>query len=383
MYTKILIRYGELTLKGKNRETFIKQLEKNIKHIVGEKPIVEFDRMYLTYSEENMSKLQYIFGIISYSPIVECVNDLELIKEKALSLVKNEHKTFKVSARRNNKSFAYQSSEINNLVGGYILKNTDLKVDVHNPDLIIYIEVRGKSTYVFSENVEALGGLPVGVSGKVLHLMSGGIDSPVAAFELMKRGMHVTYLSFVSPPQTDEKTIVKMKNIVEVLSKYQGQSTFYLADYAKLMNYIAFVSNESYKINLMRRSFYRIATKVANKLGILALSNGENLGQVASQTLESLSTIAAATNLLIFRPLLTNDKIETINIAKKIGTYELSIIKANETCELFAPKKPVTKPTLAKALEYEQELNLIPNFEQEILENNIETHYINANKKPE
>ncbi|VEU75798.1 thiamine biosynthesis protein ThiI [Mycoplasmopsis maculosa] len=377
MYSKILIRYGELTLKGKNRDSFINLLAKNIKRITGEKPIVEFDRMYLTYSEENLENLKYVFGIISYSPIIECENDIEIIKQKSLLLINNENKTFKVSARRNNKSFNNTSNEINNIIGSHVLQNSNLKVDVHNPDLTIFVEVRGKSTYIFDKVIQALGGLPVGISGRVLHLMSGGIDSPVAAFELMKRGMHVSYLSFVSPPQTDIKTIEKMKNIVSILNKYQGNSIFYIANYSKLMNYITFVSNESYKINLMRRSFYRIASRKAKELNILALSNGENLGQVASQTLESLSTIANASDLLIFRPLLTNDKIETIEIAKKIGTYEPSIIKANETCELFAPKQPVTKPTLEKSLEYEKELAQIPNFEDEILNSLIEEHHFN------
>ncbi|QSB07682.1 tRNA 4-thiouridine(8) synthase ThiI [Mycoplasma tauri] len=372
MYSKILIRYGELTLKGKNREQFTKQLARNVKNITGEIPIVEFDRMYLSYSEENIKSLNYVFGITSFSPVIECENDIDKISQLAYEIVDKCAKTFKVSARRNNKGFKYKSSEINNNVGSFILKNIpSITVDVHNPEVNVNIEVRKNSTYIFTQNYKALGGLPVGVSGEVLHLMSGGLDSPIAAFQLMKRGLKVKFLSFVSPPQTDEKTIEKMHKIIQILSKYQGKTEFYLANYSELMNYISFTSDESYRINLMRRSFYRIASEVAKKINILALSNGENLGQVASQTLESLSTIANATNLLIFRPLLTNDKIETIEIAKKIGTYDLCIEKTKETCELFAPQWPVTKPRLEKSIELEKELNKLPELEKELIENRI------------
>ncbi|ADN69209.1 tRNA uracil 4-sulfurtransferase ThiI [Mycoplasmopsis fermentans] len=373
MYNKILIRYGELTLKGKNRVNFIDTLASNIRHKTKDKLEVEFDRMFLPYSQENLDALQYIFGITSYSPVIICANDIEEIKKQALNLAKNKNGTFKVAARRNNKSFQYQSSQINNIVGGFLLENNqNLKVDVNNPDFIVYIEVRGKFTYVFSDFVQALGGLPVGVSGQVLHLMSGGIDSPVAAFQLMKRGLKVNFLSFITPPQTDQATVNKMKELIKILTKYQNTSTFYLANYSTLMNYIALVSNQAYKITLMRRSFYRIAAKLAQSKKNLAISNGENLGQVASQTLESLYTISHDINMPILRPLLTNDKIETINLAKKIQTYDLSITKCNETCELFAPKEPVTKPNVQEALKLEEELNMINDLEKECLEKNIE-----------
>lgn len=373
MYNKILIRYGELTLKGKNRVNFIDTLASNIRHKTKDKLEVEFDRMFLPYSQENLDALQYIFGITSYSPVIICANDIEEIKKQALNLAKNKNGTFKVAARRNNKSFQYQSSQINNIVGGFLLENNqNLKVDVNNPDFIVYIEVRGKFTYVFSDFVQALGGLPVGVSGQVLHLMSGEIDSPVAAFQLMKRGLKVNFLSFITPPQTDQATVNKMKELIKILTKYQNTSTFYLANYSTLMNYIALVSNQAYKITLMRRSFYRIAAKLAQSKKNLAISNGENLGQVASQTLESLYTISHDINMPILRPLLTNDKIETINLAKKIQTYDLSITKCNETCELFAPKEPVTKPNVQEALKLEEELNMINDLEKECLEKNIE-----------
>ncbi|SJZ51289.1 tRNA uracil 4-sulfurtransferase ThiI [Mycoplasmopsis verecunda] len=372
MYSKILIRYGELVLKKKNRKTFINTLANNIKHIVGEAPQVEFDRMYLSYSQHNMDKLQYVFGISSYSPVAVVDNEIEVLKSTALKLIDPMAKTFKVSARRNFKKFEYSSDQINHILGGEILKNSNLKVDVHNPDQIFYVEVRNGRTYMFSQYYAGLGGLPVGVSGKVLHLISGGFDSPVAAYSMMKRGIKVDFLTFITPPQTDERTIEKITNLVKVLNQYQVTSNLIIANYANLMNYISFVSKESYKITLMRRSFYRIADILCDKYGQLAISNGDNLGQVASQTLESLSTIGNATNKQILRPLLTYDKNEIINIAKKINTYDISIIQANETCELFAPKEPVTKPSIEEAVKLESELNRIFELEEDLIKNKIE-----------
>ncbi|WP_036451894.1 tRNA uracil 4-sulfurtransferase ThiI [Mycoplasma buteonis] len=371
-YDKILIRYGELVLKKKNRKTFINQLTNNILHIVGEQPQVEFDRMYLSYSEHNLAKMEYIFGISSYSPVMVVENDIEVFKTKILKMINQTTKTFKIQARRNNKNFAYRSDSLNQILGAHVLKNTELKVDVHNPDQVFYVEVRQRNTYIFSDYKRGLGGLPVGVSGKVLHLISGGFDSPVAAFNLMKRGLKVDFLTFITPPQTDERTIEKISNLVKTLNNYQVSSNLLVADYSYLMNYIAMVSKESYKITLMRRSFYRIAQAIADKYGQLAISNGDNLGQVASQTLESLNTIGSATRMQILRPLLTFDKNEIIDIAKKIKTHDISIISANETCELFAPKEPVTKPTIDEALRLEAELDLLPELEEQLVTSRIE-----------
>ncbi|AIA29390.1 putative tRNA sulfurtransferase [Mycoplasmopsis californica] len=373
MYTKILIRYGELTLKGKNRQNFIDVLARNITQIVGEKPQAKFDRMYLSYSEQNLSKLQFVFGISSYSPVVEVENDQQAIFETAATLLTDNFKTFKIAARRSNKKFPLSSQEINIELGAFILqKYPNITVNVHEPDAIINVEVRDKSTYIFLNTIIGLGGLPVGISGRVLHLMSGGIDSPVAAFELMKRGLEVSFLSFISPPQTDQRTIDKMKQLISVLNNYQSKSQFYLIDYSQILKYIALVSKPAYKITLLRRSFYRLASQLADKMNFIALSNGENLGQVASQTLESLSVINESSSKLVLRPLLTKDKIETINIAKKIGTYPISIISANETCEMFAPKEPVTKPKISDVLRLEKELNELNIYENNIINNSIE-----------
>ncbi|WP_027334034.1 tRNA uracil 4-sulfurtransferase ThiI [Mycoplasma elephantis] len=374
MYNKILIRYGELVLKKNNRMYFINALKSDIEHKLKTNVEVEYDRMFIKYEEKFLNDLMFVFGITSFSPVIVSNLDVENVKKIILDFLRNKdcYKTFKISARRNNKSFEMNSNMINNYLGEFVIKNFNLKVDVKNPDLNINIEVRKNNIFVFFEHIKGLGGLPNGTSGKVLHLLSGGIDSPVAAYNLIKRGLKVDFISFVTPPQTDKKTIDKMKRIIEILNKYQNNSIFYLVKYTKIMNYISLISKQEYKINLMRRSFYRIATEVANKNNYKALSNGENIGQVASQTIESINVISEVTNLPIFRPVLTNDKVETIKIATNIGTYNISIEKANETCELFAPKNPIIKPNLYQAKQLENELSNLFEFENEILKNQIQ-----------
>lgn len=367
---EILIRYGELTLKGENKKDFINQLRKNLELYIPKNELkVEYDRAFCKFSESNLNSLRYIFGISSYSIVYKTSNELKDIEQLVLKIAReNTFKSFAIKARRHNKNYKLTSSELNMHFGGLILDNFENKtVDLTNADLFIYIEVRDKYTYVFSNYIDGLGGMPVSSSGRVLHLISGGIDSPVAANLLQKRGLKVDFLNFITPPHTDEKTTQKIDQIIQNLTKYQGSSTLFQINYTKLMNYIGLVSNQKYKITLMRRSFYRIAQKIAEKYNIKALSNGENLAQVASQTLESIYTISEVCNLPIFRPLLTFDKNETIKIAEKLGTMEISIQKACETCELFAPRFPVTKPTREEARKLENELDQIEKIEDEII----------------
>lgn len=375
MYSEILIRFGELSTKGKNKMTFVRKLAKNIETLAGAKANVGFDRIFLDYSEETMKRLQYVFGIYSYSPVIKCETELEDIEKHVRELVSLEPdaKTFKIIAKRHWKGFNMSSSELNGHFGGMVLKeNPNLSVDVKDPDLKIEIEIREKFTYIFKDRTLGLGGYPTGINGKVLHLMSGGIDSPVAALELMKRGIHVDFLNFVTPPHTDQKTIDKVNRLVQELVKYQGSAKIYRSNYTDLMNLIGLTSNQAYKINLMRRSFYRIASKLAHWNKYLALSNGENLGQVASQTLESIQTIASQATLPIYRPLLTADKLDTINKAKKLGLFEIMIEKANESCEIFAPKAPVTKPREFESKRLEEELFGLLDLEAKNLDEQIE-----------
>ena len=371
MYNKILIRYGELSLKGKNKMSFVRQLQKNLNGIHSLFPVVTFDRMYLDYSEENMEKLAFVVGISSYSPVIEVKSNYDDFKKCLLTLIDKKTGTFKIKARRSWKKFDKTSKDINIEMGEFVLNNSPLSVDVRKPKYLIEIEVHEKSTYIFYKKTKAIGGLPVGINGRVLHMISGGIDSPVAGFELIKRGIHIDFLSFVTPPQTDELTIKKIKMIINLLGKYQGKSTLYLANYTVIMQALSMMTKQSYKIILMRRSFYRIASTLVARNGYNTFSNGENLGQVASQTLESISTIQDVTNYPVLRPVLTNDKDDTVILGIKIGTYEISIIKANETCEMFAPKKPVIKPIIETAKKCEEEYPDLLELEDKLL-NKIE-----------
>ncbi|WP_330463467.1 tRNA uracil 4-sulfurtransferase ThiI [Metamycoplasma gateae] len=367
---EILIRYGELTLKGENKKDFINQLRRNIElYIPKEELKVEYDRAFCKYSVKNLKSLKYIFGISSYSIVYKTSTNLDDIEKLVIEVAKeNSFNSFAINSRRHNKNYPLNSSQLNMHFGGIILSNfSDKKVNLTNADLTIYIEIRDKYTYVFSNYINGLGGMPVSSSGRVLHLISGGIDSPVAANLLQKRGLKVAFLNFITPPHTDEKTTQKIDDIISLLTKYQGSSTLFQINYTKIMNYIGLVSNQKYKITLMRRSFYRIAQKIAEKYNIKALSNGENLAQVASQTLESIYTISEVSNLPIFRPLLTFDKNETIKIANDIKTMDISIQKACETCELFAPKFPVTKPNREEVKKLEEELEKLNQLEDEVI----------------
>lgn len=376
MYQKILVRFGEISLKGKNKMNFVKILASNIRKIcdIDSKEMeVQVDRIFIPYSEKYMNKLNYVFGISSFSPVIVTKSTLKNIENILLELDVKKFKSFKINSRRKWKEFEKNSMELNNYLGSLMLKNkNNLCVKVKDPDIEINVEIHKEFSYVFWIKNEGLGGLPVGISGKTIHLLSGGIDSPVAALEMMKRGVKVEFLSFISPPHTDEKTIEKLKMIVEELTKYQITSSLYLFNYTEIMNYIGLTSNQSYKIILMRRSFYRIASIIALQLKCLGISNGENLGQVASQTMEAMNTIHCESDFPIYQPLLTNDKIETIRKSEKFKLFQISTIKACETCELFAPEHPATKPNKEIAIKLEQELDMLKDLEEKYIKTKIE-----------
>ena len=378
MYNKILVRYGELSLKGKNKMTFIRTLARNIKktcNIKEEDVVVSFDRIYLNYSMETMENLKYVFGISSFSGVYVCKSNVADIENTIKKLFNPESKTFKCISRRSFKDFEMSSIEMNNYFGSFILKNTNYKVQIKNPDDEFNIEVHKEYTYIFSNKIPGLGGLPVGTAGRVIHLISGGIDSPVAAFEMMKRGVRVDFLSFLTPPHTDIKTMEKVDQIITTLTKYQGSSKLYSFNYTDSTNYIGATSKQSYNIALMRRSFYRIASILASENDYLGISNGENLGQVASQTLEAMSVVQTQAAFPVYRPLLTYDKLEIIKKGIAINTYNTSIIKASEACELFAPANPATKPSTKIAENLEQELSHLIAMEEQGLLEKIEIKY--------
>lgn len=378
MYNKILVRYGELSLKGKNKMSFVRTLARNIKKIcsIKEEDItISFDRIYLKYSEDTIENLKYIFGISSYSRVYVCKSTVSEIEGTIKKLFNSKSKTFKCISRRNFKNFEMTSMEMNVHFGSFILKNTNYNVQLNNPDIEFNIEVHKEFTYIFSDRIAGLGGLPTGTAGRVIHLISGGIDSPVAAFEMMKRGVIIDFLSFLTPPHTDQVTMDKVDKIIEVLTKYQGSSKLYSFNYTDLMNYIGMTSKQSYKIILMRRSFYRIASVIASENNCLGISNGENLGQVASQTLEAMSVVQNQSKFPVYRPLITCDKLDIIRKGILINTYGISIIKAAESCELFAPANPTTKPNMKIAEALEMELCNLSKLEEEGILKNIKIKY--------
>lgn len=362
-YDHILIRYGELSLKGKNRNQFIKQLLRNVKQALSAYPKLEYqsghDRMIILLNGEDAKsvshRLESVFGISSFSLAVKVDSDLDTIVETCYELMSKETPgTFKVVARRNDKTFGYSSDEINRAVATKILKNTDWKVDVHNPDVKVLVEVRKGVTYIMSDRIAGAGGYPVGVGGKAMVLLSGGIDSPVAAYLMMKRGVSIECVHFAAPPYTSVQAQEKVMTLAKKLTLAQGEIKVHVVPFTHLQLAIYQHADESYAITLMRRMMMRIATGLAQKQHCQAIASGESVGQVASQTLESMQTINAVTNMPVIRPVVCMDKVEIIDLAKKIDTYDTSILPFEDCCTIFEPKNPATKPKIERCLRYEE-----------------------------
>ncbi len=256
--------------------------------------------------------------------------------------------------RRHDKTFPMNSDSINRHVAGVILQNTDMKVDVHHPELEIRVEVHSGDTYLMSEKIPGAGGYPSGINGKVLLMLSGGIDSPVAAYELMKRGLDVEAVHFASPPYTSENAKQKVLDLAGMMSEYnQGRMRVHMINFTELQLAIYKAAGDPYAVTLMRRMMVRLAQRIAEQNGCLAIATGESLGQVASQTLESIACINSVISIPVLRPLICMDKVEIIDLARKIGTYETSILPFEDCCTIFDPKNPVTRPTSEKASSYE------------------------------
>ncbi len=384
-YDTVLIRYGELSTKGKNRKDFIKKLDKNIRRMLKDYPNLSFkrtyDRIYIKLTDENpeeiKEKLQKVFGISSFSFTEKVNSNIDDIKAACLRIAKENEaskKTFKVITRRHDKTFPLNSDGINRAVASTILHETGLKVDVHHPELSIQIEVQQNDTYITSEKIPGLGGYPTGINGKVLLMLSGGIDSPVAAFEIMKRGLEVEAIHYASPPYTSENAKQKVMDLAKIVSIYQGKMKVHVVNFTELQLQIYKAAGDPYAITIMRRMMFRLAQEVANKEGCLAIGTGESIGQVASQTLESMNVINRVVSLPVIRPLVCMDKTEIIDLARKIGTYETSIQPFEDCCTIFDPKNPVTKPTVKKAEYYESCFD----YQKEIDDclSNIDTHVV-------
>ncbi len=356
----IMIKYGELTTKKANRKIFINMLENNINKILkNEEYKITKDRvrMYIECSSASLDnivkKLKKVFGIHGIVIVDKVDTNIESIKNKVLEKINNNYRTFKVNTKRADKNFEIHSMEFNNIIGGFVLKNTNLKVDVHNPDVLINIEIRKEGTFIYTNEIKGIGGYPVGIQGKGLLMLSGGIDSPVAGYLSLKRGVDLECLYFESPPHTSVEAKNKVIKLASIINEYSGNIKVNVIPFTKIQEEIYKNCPDSYIITIMRRMMYRIAEQVVKKKKLKVIINGESIGQVASQTLTSMIVINNVTNLPIIRPVACMDKLEIIDIATKIGTYETSILPYEDCCTIFLPKHPVINPDLNKAIQYE------------------------------
>lgn len=392
-YDHILVRYGELTLKGTNRKRFTNVLKENViqslRSLEGTRVKCERDRMFISLFEEAnvsevMNRLTKIFGIKSISPVFKTTQNLEDIKQLCVSLAKDfaNGDTFKIDVKRVDKSFSLDTYQLQRELGGVILKSVDhLKVDVKRPTHNIKVEVRKEGVYIYTKVIDGAGGLPTGTGGKTLLQLSGGIDSPVAGMEMMKRGVKIEAIHFHSPPFTSEKAKDKVIELTRILSERVGPIKLHIVPFTALQKQINKSVHPRYTMTTTRRMMLRVTDIILERIGANAIVNGENLGQVASQTLKSMYAINDVTSTPILRPLISLDKEDIIKKAKEIGTFEVSIQPYEDCCTIFTPKNPVTEPDFDKVVKYESVFNF-DNLVQEAADN-VETIEINKDYKTE
>ena len=358
----IIIKYGELTTKGDNINYFIKALKDNIESsLEGIDNSIKYDKgrmyVYTTDFDTALDKLKHTFGIheINIGYEIETI-DIEEIGTNILELLKDkEFNTFKVESKRSDKEYPLTSMEISRKLGGIILKNIDnIKVDVHNPEVLINVEVRFGKSLIYFDKVKGCGGYPVGTLGKGMLMLSGGIDSPVAGYLAMKRGIRIEAIYFDAPPHTSEAAKNKVLELAKILSNYSGYIKVHVINFTKIQEEILKNCPHDYLITLMRRYMYRIAERVARGVNAKAIVNGESIGQVASQTLTSMGAIETVVDIPVIRPVACLDKLDIIDIANKINTYETSILPYEDCCTIFVPDHPVINPTKENCEEYEK-----------------------------
>ena len=392
-YDHILVRYGELTLKGTNRKRFTNVLKENViqslRSLEGTRVKCERDRMFISLFEEAnvnevMNRLTKIFGIKSISPVFKTTQNLEDIKQLCVSLAKDfaNGDTFKIDVKRVDKSFSLNTYQLQRELGGVILKSFDhLKVEVKRPTHNIKVEVRKEGVYIYTKVIDGAGGLPTGTGGKTLLQLSGGIDSPVAGMEMMKRGVKIEAIHFHSPPFTSEKAKDKVIELTRILSERVGPIKLHIVPFTALQKQINKSVHPRYTMTSTRRMMLRVTDIILERIGANAIVNGENLGQVASQTLKSMYAINDVTSTPILRPLISLDKEDIMKKAKEIGTFEVSIQPYEDCCTIFTPKNPVTEPDFDKVVKYESVFNF-DNLVQEAADN-VETIEINKDYKTE
>ena len=375
----ILIRYGELSTKKGNRNFFVKTLEKNIRHKLRNynvKIVSDLSHMYIHFEENDLDAIKKVientFGISTYNICYTAENNIDSIYNVCLDALKElEFKTFKVETKRSNKKFEYDSPTFSKMLGAQILKNIDCKVDVHNPDVTVNVEIREKNSYVYFNAYKGIGGYPVGCQDKSLLMLSGGIDSPVAGYLAMKRGIKIDCVYFEAIPHTSLDAREKVVSLVKKLVNYTDSINLHIVNFTPIQEEIYKTSNPNYVITIMRRMMYRIMEELCKKNNALAIINGESIGQVASQTLNSMFVINNVTNIPVIRPAACLDKTEIIDISKKIDTYEISILPFEDCCTVFVPKHPIINPALDMCEKMEERFDYKSMIDDAV--NNIKT----------
>lgn len=370
-YTEIMVRYGELSTKGKNRKDFIGRLNGNVtKALRAYKDTINIqpkrDRMHIILNGAPFDEIDHIlgkvFGIQTYSPAIRIERDIELVKQTALELMQATYEpgmTYKVNTRRSDHGYEYDTNQMNLLIGDYLSEQMpEMKVQMRNADLVLRIEVRHDAIYLSNQLIHGAGGLPVGTAGKSVMMLSGGIDSPVASYLAMKRGVEIEMVHFFSPPYTTKKALAKAQELTGKLANYSGKINFIAVPFAEIQETIKANVPEGYLMTIQRRFMLRLTDIIREQREALAIFNGEAIGQVASQTLESMAAINDVTNTPILRPVATMDKTEIIKIAEEIDTFDLSVMPFEDCCTIFAPPRPKTRPNLDKARHYEQMLDV-------------------------
>ncbi len=390
----IVCHYGEIALKGGNRKLFEEKLVENIKKSLKNKGIV-FDyvkrisgRILVKLSETRRSALceiyvgqtsvemdlKKVFGISYFAFAKQAEQDIENIKNKAIEILKIEKfESFKVETKRGNKNFNLTSQQINEQLGEAVMEGLDKKVDLHNPDIILYVEITEKYAFLYTKKIEGPGGLPLGVSSKAVCLISGGIDSPVASYLMMKRGVENIFVHFYSNQQGYEMSLEKVRDILKVLKEYQPQVSVYLVPLGEIQKQIVLKTKAEFRVVLYRRMMFKIASEIAQRENCKALITGESVGQVASQTLENMLAIEEAVSLPVLRPVSGWDKQEIMDLAKKIGTYKISILPHLDCCSMFAPEHPATKANLKEVKKQEKKIKVKGLIKSALKSSKVET----------
>ena len=369
-YSEIMIRYGELSTKGKNRMRFINKLRNNISDVLSIYPQVKVtadrDRAHAYLNGADYTavaeSLKQVFGIQNFSPVYKVEKPVEVLKSAVQEIMKETYKegmTFKITGKRSDHTFELDSRELNQTLGGAVFEAIpNVQAQMKSPDINLQVEIREEAAYLSYETIRGAGGLPVGTSGKGMLMLSGGIDSPVAGYLALKRGVDIEAVHFASPPYTSPGALKKAQDLTRKLTKFGGNIQFIEVPFTEIQEEIKAKAPEAYLMTLTRRFMMRITDRIREVRNGLVIINGESLGQVASQTLESMQAINAVTNTPIIRPVVTMDKLEIIDIAQEIDTFEISIQPFEDCCTIFAPDRPKTNPKIKNAEQYEARMDV-------------------------